>query len=395
MSRDEPWEDQRAQVEAWIDDDPDPSTADELRELVRLADEVPPGLEPGTAPDPEQEAVLRTARLARAELADRFSGLLQFGTAGLRGALGGGPHRMNRAVVIRAASGLADYLLGELDGLTPAPRVVVGYDARHNSRAFALDTASVLTAVGIEVLLLPRPLPTPVLAFSVLRFGADAGVMVTASHNPPQDNGYKVYLGGRVVTDGGQGAQIVPPADAAIAAEIARVPSVASVPRADAGAVRPGVGQVVDGHGEDRVSGGHAGQPLGLLLGVAVAQQRQDAADEGLPQRDGAERAALFDEDPGDLPQAQPGAAVLLGHGQPEDAGLGQVAVQDAVEAVRPGLDVEEPLRVAVAREHVARQVVDRDLFLGELEVHQFPSSSVGSDAEVAARKRGSVRFSS
>ena len=235
MSRDEPWEDLRAQVEAWIDDDPDPSTADELRELVRLADEVPPGLEPGTAPDPEQEAVLRTARLARAELADRFSGLLQFGTAGLRGALGGGPHRMNRAVVIRAASGLADYLLGELDGLTPAPRVVVGYDARHNSRAFALDTASVLTAVGIEVLLLPRPLPTPVLAFSVLRFGADAGVMVTASHNPPQDNGYKVYLGGRVVTDGGQGAQIVPPADAAIAAEIARVPSVASVPRADAG----------------------------------------------------------------------------------------------------------------------------------------------------------------
>ncbi|GGL14013.1 phospho-sugar mutase [Cellulomonas gelida] len=235
MSRDEPWEDLRAQVEAWIDDDPDPQTADELRELVRVADERPPGLVSGVAPDPEQDAVLRAAAIARAELADRFQGLLQFGTAGLRGAIAGGPHRMNRAVVIRAAAGLADYLLGELDGLTPRPRVVVGYDARHNSHAFALDTAAVLTAVGIEVLLLPRPLPTPLLAFSVLRFEADAGVMVTASHNPPQDNGYKVYLGGRVVTDGGQGAQIVPPADAAIAAEIARVPSVASVPRADHG----------------------------------------------------------------------------------------------------------------------------------------------------------------
>ena len=235
MSRDEAWEDLRAQVEAWIDDDPDPETADELRELLRTADETPDDLVAGAEPDPEQQRVLREARLARAELADRFQGLLQFGTAGLRGAIAGGPHRMNRAVVIRAASGLADYLLGELDGLTPPPRVVVGYDARHKSRDFALDTAAVLTAVGIEVLLLPRPLPTPLLAFSVRKFDADAGVMVTASHNPPQDNGYKVYLGGRVVTDAGQGAQIVPPADAAIAAEIARVPSVASVPRATEG----------------------------------------------------------------------------------------------------------------------------------------------------------------
>ncbi len=235
MSADDAWDDLTARVEAWIADDPDPETADELRELLRLAQESPPGLEEGADPDLEQLTVLRTARHARAELADRFSGLLQFGTAGLRGAIAGGPHRMNRAVVIRAASGLADYLLGELDGLTPAPRVVVGYDARRKSEQFALDTAAVLTAVGIEVLLLPRPLPTPVLAFCVRRFDADAGVMVTASHNPPQDNGYKVYLGGRVVTDSGQGAQIVPPADSAIAAEIARVPSVASVPRADHG----------------------------------------------------------------------------------------------------------------------------------------------------------------
>jgi len=220
-----------AQVEAWVADDPDPVTADELTTLLRVAHETP---EQG-ASEPVAELVHRDAAAARAELEDRFSGLLQFGTAGLRGALGGGPHRMNRAVVIRAAAGLADFLLGELDGATPAPRVVVGYDARHNSHPFALDTAAVMTAVGIDVLLLPRPLPTPVLARAVRRFDADAGVMVTASHNPPQDNGYKVYLGGRVVTDAGQGAQIVPPADTAIAAAIARVPSVASVPRASQG----------------------------------------------------------------------------------------------------------------------------------------------------------------
>ena len=186
-------------------------------------------------PDPTQRQAIDARHAARAELADRFSGLLQFGTAGLRGRLGGGPHRMNRAVVIRAASGLADYLLGELDGVHPRPRVVIGYDARHKSVDFARDSAAVLTAVGIEVLVLPESLPTPVLAFAVRHLDADAGIMVTASHNPREDNGYKVYLGGRVVTDSGQGAQIVPPADAAIAAEIAHVPSVASVPRTDNG----------------------------------------------------------------------------------------------------------------------------------------------------------------
>lgn len=229
------WDALAAQVEAWVADDPDPQTADELRTLLATATRTPEDLGPGAAPDPTQQLVLDAASRARADLADRFSGLLQFGTAGLRGELAGGPHRMNRAVVIRAAAGLADFLLGELEGRTPAPRVVVGYDARHNSHRFALDTAAVMTAVGIEVHLLPAPLPTPVLAFAVRHLHADAGVMVTASHNPPRDNGYKVYLGGRVVTDGGQGAQIVPPTDAAIAAEIHRVPSVASVPRAEQG----------------------------------------------------------------------------------------------------------------------------------------------------------------
>lgn len=235
MTGDVVWADLEAQVQAWIDDDPDPRTAQELRDLLTTARTGPVGLAPGQEPDPTQRQTLDARRAAHNELADRFQGLLQFGTAGLRGRLAGGPHRMNRAVVIRAASGIADFLLGELDGVTPPPRVVVGYDARHNSRQFALDTAGVLTAVGIEVLLLPEELPTPVLAFAVRHLDADAGIMVTASHNPPQDNGYKVYLGGRVVTDGGQGAQIVPPTDTAIAAEIARVPSVASVPRADHG----------------------------------------------------------------------------------------------------------------------------------------------------------------
>src|SRR6478752_7131838 len=229
------WSELEAQVQAWIEDDPDPDTAGELRDLLERAATEPQVLKPGADPDPTQRQAIDARRVAREELADRFSGLLQFGTAGLRGRLGGGPHRMNRAVVIRAASGIADNLLGELDGVTPPPRVVVGYDSRHKSTDFARDTAAVLTAVGIEVLVLPSALPTPVLAFAVRHLDADAGIMVTASHTPPQDNGYKVYLGGRVVTDGGQGAQIVAPVDAAIAHEIARVPSVASVPRAQGG----------------------------------------------------------------------------------------------------------------------------------------------------------------
>ena len=208
-----------AQVTTWIEDDPDGRTAAELRSLLTTART--------GGPD---------APAAAAELADRFTGLLEFGTAGLRGALGGGPNRMNRAVVIRAAAGLTRYLLDTLaEQGEDRPLVVIGYDARHNSDVFARDTAAVVTAAGGHARLLPGPLPTPVLAFLVRHLGADAGVMVTASHNPPQDNGYKVYLGGRVVTDAGQGAQIVPPYDAAIASRIADVASVASVPRAEEG----------------------------------------------------------------------------------------------------------------------------------------------------------------
>jgi len=187
----------------WRDDDPDQATRAELDDVLRRV----------AAGDAEAEA----------DLADRFSGMLEFGTAGLRGALGAGPNRMNRAVVLRAAAGLTAYLLERTD----RPLVVVGYDARHNSDVFARDTAAVVVGAGGTALLLPRPLPTPVLAFAIRHLGADAGVMVTASHNPPQDNGYKVYLG--------DGSQIVPPADTDIAAHIDRVDRVADIPRADDG----------------------------------------------------------------------------------------------------------------------------------------------------------------
>jgi phosphomannomutase len=195
-----------AAARAWRDDDPDATTRAELDAVLARA----------TGGDES----------AAADLADRMAGLLEFGTAGLRGALGAGPNRMNRSVVIRAAAGLTAYLMDE-GGVGGHPTVVIGFDARYNSDVFARDTAAVVVAAGGRALLLPQPLPTPVLAFAIRHLGADAGVMVTASHNPPQDNGYKVYLG--------DGSQIVPPADAQIASHIARVERVADEPRAHEG----------------------------------------------------------------------------------------------------------------------------------------------------------------
>ncbi|MGY0018271.1 phospho-sugar mutase [Streptomyces sp. YJ-C3] len=180
------------------------------------------------AEDPDQETREELGKLIEAGdlqgLGERFAGTLQFGTAGLRGELGAGPMRMNRAVVIRAAAGLAAYLkaTGQTGGV-----VVIGYDARHKSADFARDTAAVMAGAGLRAALLPRPLPTPVLAFAIRHLGAVAGVEVTASHNPPRDNGYKVYLG--------DGSQIVPPADAEIAAEIDAVASLHDVPRPESG----------------------------------------------------------------------------------------------------------------------------------------------------------------
>jgi len=210
-----------ARARAWAEDDPDATTAAELTDVIARADAV----------GPDADAAL-------ADLRERFSGTLQFGTAGLRGPLGAGPMRMNRSVVIRAAAGLTAFLRSRVDD--GAPVVAIGYDARYGSRQFAHDTADVVAAAGGRALLLPQAWPTPVLAFAVRHLDADAGVMVTASHNPPQDNGYKVYLGGRVVTGAGRGAQIVSPADAEIAAQIAAVGRIADVPRSAAEMARTG-----------------------------------------------------------------------------------------------------------------------------------------------------------
>ncbi|WP_036921521.1 phospho-sugar mutase [Propionicicella superfundia] len=194
----------------WLAADPDPADRAEVARLLAEAQ--------------------RGGEESLAELGDRFSGRLAFGTAGLRGRMGGGPNRMNTAVVTTATAGLAGFLQERL----PAGRhVVIGYDGRHRSAAFARTAAGVLVAAGARVSLLPRMLPTPVLAFSLLHMDADAGVMITASHNPAADNGYKVYLGARVSDAGG--AQIVPPADAQIFAAIEAVGPANLVPVASRG----------------------------------------------------------------------------------------------------------------------------------------------------------------
>jgi phosphomannomutase len=198
-----------AQAVAWSAQDPDAETRAELDALI------------AGASSGDQGAV--------AELHSRFDHRLEFGTAGLRGRIEAGPGRMNRVLVSQAATGLAAYLL-EKSGLLEkhendeAPSVVIGYDGRKNSRVFAEDTAELMAGAGVRAILLPRLLPTPVLAFAVRHLDTSAGVMVTASHNPPQDNGYKVYLG-----ESDQGSQIVSPADAEIAAHILRVATESSV----------------------------------------------------------------------------------------------------------------------------------------------------------------------
>ncbi|WP_137293224.1 phospho-sugar mutase [Nocardioides dongxiaopingii] len=209
---------------AWLSEDPDDRTRAELEAVVSAA----------ASGDAE----------AGADLADRFRGTLEFGTAGLRGALGAGPNRMNRVVVQRAAAGLAAYLVEQDPSGGGHRSVVIGYDARHNSDVFARDTAAVMTGAGLTAWLLPRPLPTPILAFAIRELGCAAGVMVTASHNPPQDNGYKVYLG--------DGSQIVPPADAGIAARIEAVGPLASIARGGPGTV---LGEDIVDHYLDTVAG--------------------------------------------------------------------------------------------------------------------------------------------
>lgn len=188
------------EVNEWILDDPDPITAQRLRDLV----------------EQRNYEQLRT----------HFSGFLQFGTAGLRGPIGPGPSFMNRAVVGRTAAGLAQFMKNR--GLTS---IVIGRDARHGSEDFTRETAEIMCGAGMKVFILPRPLPTPVLAYSINELGVDVGVMVTASHNPPQDNGYKVYLGGIVDGIDYSASQIISPTDGLISQEISKITSLASRPR--------------------------------------------------------------------------------------------------------------------------------------------------------------------
>ena len=190
----------RAEVNAWIADDPDPKTAAELTALLESGDEQ--------------------------TLEKYFSGFLQFGTAGLRGPVGPGPYCMNRAVVGRTAAGISAYM--KKRGMK---RVVIGRDARHGSEDFANESAEIFAGAGFEVFVLPRPLPTPVLAFATRQLKCDVGVMVTASHNPPQDNGYKVYIGPTADGIDYAASQIISPTDGLIAQEIAAINSLSSTPR--------------------------------------------------------------------------------------------------------------------------------------------------------------------
>ncbi len=189
-----------AEVRAWIEDDPDPQTAAYLSDLL----------------DADDELTLRKY----------FAGFLEFGTAGLRGPLGPGPSCMNQAVVGRTAAGLVKFM--QERSLTS---VVIGRDARHGSEIFEAISAEIFSGAGFKVSVLPRPLPTPVLAFAVNELGADVGVMVTASHNPGSDNGYKVYLGGVIDGVTYRGSQIISPADKQISTHIKSIESLKLVKR--------------------------------------------------------------------------------------------------------------------------------------------------------------------
>ena len=220
-----------ARVRTWLDEDPDPATRAELQALIDTGD--------------------------TDELAARFDGRLEFGTAGLRGALGAGPQRMNEVVVLRAAAGLASYLVanGKVGGT-----VVVGFDARTNSDVFARDSAEVFAGYGLRPVLFDRPLPTPLVPFAIRHLGADAGVMVTASHNPAADNGYKVYLG--------DGSQIVPPADVEISAAIDAIGPLADVPRVTA----------TGNAGTDEIVAAYLARQQDLLAELATADAAARAA---------------------------------------------------------------------------------------------------------------------
>jgi phosphomannomutase len=234
----------RARAQAWIAQDPDPGDQAELRALLAGC-----------------RAAGAAGQAARAELADRFAGRLEFGTAGLRGAVGAGPNRMNRAVVRAATAALAGWLRQRSSGAADAG-VVVGRDARHRSAEFADEVASVLAGAGFRVHLLPGRSPTPLLAFGVRHLSAAAGIMITASHNPPGDNGYKLYLD--------DGAQIVPPADAQIEAAMRDLGPLTRIPAG------PATGPGIVSHGDEVAR---------AYLDAIVAASPPGRPDQGAPLR--------------------------------------------------------------------------------------------------------------
>src|SRR5487761_588826 len=262
-------------VEAWIADDPDPGDRAELETLLARAY--------GTEAD-----------AATAELRDRFAGRLTFGTAGLRGAVAAGPNRMNRAVVRAATAALAGWLTDRDPGAASAG-VVIGCDARHGSAEFADEAARVLAGAGLRVHLLPRPCPTPLLAFAVRQLSAAAGIMITASHNPAADNGYKLYLA--------DGAQIIPPADTEIEAAIRSLGALREVP------VGSLDGPLVTRHG-DQIAAAYLS---------AVTAAAGTPRDTGTAPPSGAVTAAAGT--PRDTGTAPPSGAATAAAGTPRDTG--------------------------------------------------------------------------
>lgn len=190
------------EIQAWIDDDPDPQTASQIQSALSKGDEL--------------------------SLKRWFNGFLQFGTAGLRGPVGPGPSSMNRAVVGRAAAGIAAYMKSH--GMK---RVVIGRDARYGSEAFTRESAEIFAGAGMDVFVLPRPMATPILAWATTSLAADIGIMVTASHNPPMDNGYKVYVGPQADGIDYRSSQIINPTDHLMADAIASISSLKDQPRGE------------------------------------------------------------------------------------------------------------------------------------------------------------------
>lgn len=314
-----------ARARDWVADDPDPATRAELDALI------------DAATSGEAEAV--------AELADRFAADLSFGTAGLRGAMAAGANRMNLAVVIRAASAIGSWV-GAEGGVDAARRgVAIGFDARANSAAFAEATAEVLAARGVRALVLPEALPTPLLAFAVRHLGAAAGIMVTASHNPRGDNGYKVY--------DGSGRQIVAPTDGAIAAAMAAVGRVCEVPRTgpdDPDLVRVGP-ELVDAYVEAAAAvAGAAGDrrvriAYTAMHGVGAATFRRVLAAAGFPPP--VEVAAQVAPDPAfptvAFPNPEESGALDLGLATAAGAGADVLLAHDP-DADRLGAAVPDPV---------------------------------------------------